>query len=165
MRRYLIENVGQNPDAISKAVEWLADGGGTIVAPLKANLLAAFEVDTDREWYELEDEMARMGVTLQTARGGFSAGRRILALYPDSRLIDAIEGKCGVDELMVLGWTQNDWLEWKERTSPELLPWGRWPYELVVEVIKQDPVHAIDSVIEKNKEESRPQEQGNSRPS
>lgn len=37
--------------------------------------------------------------------------------------------------------------------------------ELVVEVIKQDPVHAIDSVIEKNKEESRPQEQGNSRPS
>lgn len=35
--------------------------------------------------------------------------------------------------------------------------------ELVVSAIKQDPDHAVDMIIEKNKAGSRPQEQGNSR--
>lgn len=129
MKRYLIENVGPNPDAVSKALEWLSDGGGTLVAPLKSNIEATFGIRTGGEWRAFEEGLAKDGVSVQTERGGFSAARRVLALYPDRKLIDAIEGKRGVEELMVLGWTQTDWLEWKERTSPELLPWGRWPYE------------------------------------
>lgn len=37
--------------------------------------------------------------------------------------------------------------------------------ELVFDALKRDPGHAIDMIIQKNKEKSRPQEQGNSRSS
>lgn len=37
--------------------------------------------------------------------------------------------------------------------------------ELIIDAIKQDPLHIVDSIIEKNKHESRPQEQGNSQSS
>lgn len=129
MKRYLIENVGPNEEALAKALSWLADGGGTLVAPLKETLRNTFGADTDREYREVEEGLGRHGIAVETGRGGFHGSRRVLALYPDRKLIEAVEAKPWVEELMVLGWCEMDWAGWKAEHSPELLPWGRYPAE------------------------------------
>ena len=125
MDRYLIDNYGNSPDMVEFGIRWLAErGGGSIVMPIKRNYLAVFNCRTDKDFKRLEQHMSALGITLQTQRGGFLPTESMFAIYPTGSLLEDIESKESIDELLVLGWTDYEYGTWKEKHHPTAIDGG-----------------------------------------
>lgn len=123
LKRYLIENTGKNNDAMWAAVNWLEEnGGGTIVTDLKRNMMDSFDLNTEGEFDKFEKRMAARSIRLSWKRRGIPHRGNIVALYTTrSVIMDIEEFSENVDSLFVLGWTESDWLQWREEFNPTLM--------------------------------------------
>lgn len=119
MQRYIIEDASKSPhEAIWASLAWLEErGGGTLMCDLKVNLQDALDVD-DSQLGALEGWLSEKGIELTWERRGLPRGGNVVAAYTTRDTIEKLD-KRNLDSLLVLGWSESDWRDWKEKTNPE----------------------------------------------
>lgn len=117
MNRFIIEDAAKDPKAhLDASILWLSDlGGGTVASDLKANLMRTLGASTDAEFKKVEERLSMMGVTLAWRRGN------VVAAFTTRDLIEELDGREGIDNLLVLGWSPNDYSAWMDEHDPTRL--------------------------------------------
>ena len=104
------------------SARWLESvGGGTIVSDLKSSLEDGFDTSTGAEFARVESALSSMGVRLSWRRRGVPRGGNVVAAFPTRDLIEELDGRDGIANLLVIGWSERDWEDWAERRCPTRL--------------------------------------------
>ena len=123
MNRFIIEDAAKDPKAhLGASILWLRGlGGGTVASDLKANLMRTLGASTDAEFKKVEKRLSMMGVTLAWRRGGLPHHGNVVAAFTTRDLIEELDGREGIENLLVLGWSPNDYSAWMDEHDPTRL--------------------------------------------
>lgn len=122
MDRHLIEHGASDPLAyLHGAIGWLQEnGGGTVVADTKRNLCRSLGC-TDGEFARYQKRMDGAGIKFAWPRKTMPYSGNVVAAFASRKLIEELDRRDGIDVLIVIGWSESDYAEWRDKYDPVIM--------------------------------------------
>ena len=123
MNRFIIEDANKDPKPyLNASILWLRDlGGGVVVSDLKSNLMQTLGAVTDGEFKKVEGILSGHGVSLTWRRRGIPYRGNVVAAFATRGLIEELDARDGIENMLVLGWSPSDYKDWANEHNPSRL--------------------------------------------